>query len=97
MLNKLLIENYSKFMKKRTRYFYSPLLTLNGNGFIQLGQFEKDKDYKTKDTIIDLLKAHQIESGHIVWRTVYNGWGLPWAQVWYNNKILDEYENEINE
>ena len=92
---KLLIENYCKFMKTRTRYFHSPLLIMEREGFIQIGQFEKDKSFKTKKCIVELLKVHKITAGHIVWRTVYNLWGFPWAQVWYRKEILDKYFNKI--
>ena len=92
---KLLIESYFKFMKTRTRYFKSPILTLDREGFHQIGQFEKDKDFKTIDTINNLLKTREINSGHVVWRTVYNLWGFPWAEIWHNSKILDKYGKEI--
>jgi hypothetical protein len=91
----MLIEGYSKFMKTRTRYFHSPALILVREGFHEILSFEKDKDTKTLEYIKDYLKIKGITSGHIVWRTVYNGWGFPWAQVWYRKEILDKYFNKI--
>lgn len=86
-MNKLLIENYYKFMEKRTKYFKSPILNLDHYDFYQIGCFEKDDKEKTKDIINKVLEVYEINKGHVVWRIVLNGWGFPWVQIHYNKKL----------
>lgn len=98
-IKKLLIENYYKFLETHPKYFKSPLLLMNRYGFMQVGVYEKEiykenKVEKTEDIIKMVIKSRKIHKGHIVWRIVKNGWGLPWVQVFYNEKILDKYGNE---
>lgn len=85
----VLIENYYKFLASRKRFFKSPLLILRHYGFTQIGQYERlGKSY---DIVTDLLRFREIKKGHIVWRQVKDGWGFPWVEIFYNDKVLDKY------
>jgi hypothetical protein len=94
-MSKLLIESYYKWLTKIPKYFKSPLLNLDRAGFIQLNITERSTNEKTKDLIEAELLFRQIKSGHIVYRTLKDGWGWPHIQIFYNKRILDKYGNQI--
>ena len=92
----ILVENYYKFLSKRTKFHKSPDLNLDHYGFIRIDCSEKENE-KTRDIIKQIIKIHQIKRGHIVFRYTQGGWGIPYITIYYNRRILDKYGNKITQ
>ena len=94
----MLLESYTKFYSnknkdyrlRRIKYFKSPVLNMEREGFINLGYFDQDND-KPKDLVNLILKSRKIKSGHCVWRRFYDLWRLPYIEIFYRKQILDKY------
>lgn len=71
----ILIEDYYKWLSKRTKYFKSPTLNLSREGFFPLEIVERDKGEKSLDIIKLCLESRKIINGHVVYRILKDGWG----------------------
>ncbi len=95
MKSNLLIENYYKFLSKRTKFFKSPLLNLDRYGFREIAdEFLYKIDIKPREYVARQIKFKNIIKGHIVYRFTAHTYGERAIEIFYNKKILDKYGNE---